>query len=45
MFYFPVARTIAKVPFIPGHECVGEVSIKNIKHFCSNVDSEVALIQ
>jgi hypothetical protein len=25
---FSVARKIAKVPFIPGHECVGEVSIK-----------------
>ena len=28
LLYFAVAKRVAKVPFIPGHECVGEVSVE-----------------
>ena len=28
LLYFAVAKRMAKVPFIPGHECVGEVSVE-----------------
>ena len=29
MFFFSIAaRKIATLPFIPGHECVGEVALK-----------------